>query len=66
MKTPTESTVVAYLRATLFAVGAFVTMLFFTITGLITAPLPFRFRYRYLSGWGKFATWWLRVTCRVD
>lgn len=41
-------------------------MLFIAITGLLTVVVPFRSRYFYLTRWGAFALWWLKVTCRLD
>ncbi|QKT05007.1 1-acyl-sn-glycerol-3-phosphate acyltransferase [Ectothiorhodospiraceae bacterium 2226] len=35
-------------------------------SGLLTAVLPYRLRYRYLTNWGRFTLWWLRVTCGVN
>lgn len=57
---------VAYLRALLFVVGATLAMLFIAITGLATVLLPFRLRYAYVTNWGAFTLWWLKVTCGLD
>lgn len=55
-----------YLRATLFYLGiSLVTLL----TVLFSPPfllMPYRWRYFYLTRWGVFAIWWLRLTCRLD
>lgn len=55
-----------YVRSLLFFLGATVSMLFIATTGMLTILLPFRARYYYLTRWGAFALWWLKVTCKLD
>ncbi|GAB4347290.1 MAG: lysophospholipid acyltransferase family protein [Gammaproteobacteria bacterium] len=55
-----------YLRALVFSSGALLSMIFIAITGLLTAPLPFRYRYAYLTRWGYLTLRWLKWTCHLD
>lgn len=55
-----------YLRSIVFFLGATVSMLVIASTGLITALIPFGPRYYYLTRWGAFTLWWLKVTCHLD
>lgn len=54
------------LRSLLFSLGSILSMVFIAITGLLTAPLPFRLRYAYLTRWGYMTLRWLKWTCRLD
>ncbi len=54
------------LRASLFSIGAVLSMVFIAITGLLTAPLPFHARYFYLTRWGYLSLRWLKWTCQLD
>lgn len=55
-----------WLRSTAFFIGASVSMVVIALLGLATAPLPFGPRYWFLTRWGRFAVWWLKVTCALD
>ena len=55
-----------YLRATLFSIGSVLSMVFVALTGLLTAPFPFRIRYFYLTRWGYVTLRWLLWICRLD
>ncbi len=54
-----------YVRASLFELGRISTMIFFAVTGQLLWLFPFKVRYRYMTLWGKFVLWWLKVTCDV-
>lgn len=56
----------AYLRAILFYLGIYGFLI--VIVGLSPLLLlgPFAWRYYYLTRWGRFVTWWLRVTCNLS
>lgn len=54
-----------FLRSSLFEVGRISTMIFFAITGQLLWPFSVHVRYRYMTLWGKFVLWWLKVTCGV-
>ncbi len=56
---------VVLLRSTLFEVGRITAMIFFAVTGQFLWPFPFHVRYRYMTQWGKFTLWWLKVTCGI-
>jgi len=56
---------VVFLRSTLFELGRIASMIFFAITGQLLWPFPFHVRYRYMTQWGRFTLWWLRVTCGI-
>lgn len=54
------------LRASLFSLGSLLSMVFVAMTGLLTAPLPFRARYFYMTRWGYVTLRWLKWVCRLD
>ncbi|WP_294948668.1 1-acyl-sn-glycerol-3-phosphate acyltransferase [Sulfurivirga sp.] len=56
---------VVLLRSTLFETGRIGSMIFFAITGQLLWPFSFETRYRYMTLWGKFTLWWLRLTCGI-
>ena len=55
-----------YLRSLLFFVGSTLSMILIATSGLLTAFAPFRIRYYYMTRWGVFALWWLKVTCGLS
>ena len=55
--------VVVFVRSRLFEAGRIGSMIFFAVTGQLLWPFSFQTRYRYMTLWGKFTLWWLRVTC---
>ncbi|NIR61499.1 MAG: 1-acyl-sn-glycerol-3-phosphate acyltransferase [Gammaproteobacteria bacterium] len=56
---------VLWARAAAFWLGMAASTVFFSLTGLLTAPLPFRARYAWISLWSGFNVAWLRLTCGV-
>jgi 1-acyl-sn-glycerol-3-phosphate acyltransferase len=56
-------TLLLYLRATLFWLGAIGATMVVAVLILLTAPLPRLQRYRVATLWTRFNTWWLAVTC---
>ena len=54
---------VVFVRSLLFEIGRIASMIFFAVTGQLLWPFPFHIRYRYMTQWGRFTLWWLRVTC---
>lgn len=54
------------LRSFLFAVGMWLSTLVIAPLSLLTWPLPFTQRYRYISQWARFNIWWLKISCRLD
>ncbi len=57
-----------YLRSLLFSTGMLISMIFFSLVGIILFLLfvPFLVRYRFTTQWGRFTIWWLKTTCGVD
>ena len=55
-----------FLRSLLFSTGMVSTALVFSALGTLTAPLPFRVRYRFLTQWARLNLWWLAKTCGLD
>ncbi len=51
------------LRSTLFALGYCLSTLVYALPSVLTFPLPFRYRYAFISQWARFNLWWLGVTC---
>ncbi len=56
----------AFLRSVIFFIGATVSMLIIASTGILLAVIPFGPRYYYLTRWGAFTLWWLKLTCGLD
>lgn len=56
---------VVVVRSTLFEIGRIASMIFFAVTGQFLWPFSFKVRYRYMTLWGKFTLWWLKVTCGI-
>lgn len=54
---------VLLLRSSVFALGYAITVVLFAVPAVFTYPLPFRWRYRFVSQWARFNIWWLRVSC---
>lgn len=54
------------IRALAFYLGITLVTL---VTVVLSPPvllMPYKWRYFYLTRWGIFAIWWLRLTCRLD
>ena len=46
-----------------FFAGLVVSTVVFALLAPLTAPLPYRTRYRFITRWSRFNLWWLGVTC---
>ncbi len=53
-------------RALIFYLGISLTMLVIVALSPPILLLPYSWRYFYFTRWGRFAIWWLRITCRLD
>lgn len=53
-------------RSLLFSFGYVLSTVLFAIPSVLTYPLPFRFRYGFISKWTRFNIWWLRVACGLN
>lgn len=56
----------AYLRALLFYLGIYTFLLFIVGFSPLLILAPFRWRYFYMTRWGRFVIWWLKLTCNLD
>ncbi|MDH5185357.1 MAG: 1-acyl-sn-glycerol-3-phosphate acyltransferase [Gammaproteobacteria bacterium] len=67
MKKFGHNSVVLFLRACLYFIGTFSTILFFSPLSLLLVILfvPYRWRFKIISRWGHFNIWWLKITCGV-
>lgn len=54
-----------HLRAMLFYLGITLVTLFIVLFSPLFLLLPYRWRYFYFTRWGRFAIWWLRLTCNL-
>jgi len=54
------------LRAFLFYFGISLLTVFVVLFSPLMLPFPYRWRYYYMSRWGEFVIWWLRLTCNLD
>jgi len=55
-----------YIRSLLFIAGQVTSTLVFAPLSLLTFPLPYGMRYRFITQWTRFNLWWLKVTCGID
>ena len=46
-----------------FFAGLVVSTVVFALLAPLTAPLPYRARYRFITRWSRFNLWWVGVTC---
>lgn len=56
----------AHLRALLFYIGIYSLICLVVLLSPLFLLTPYRVRYFYMTRWGRFAIWWLRVTCGLD
>ncbi len=54
------------LRAMLFYLGISIATLIIVSFSPLALILPYRWRYFYFTRWGRFAIWWLRITCNLN
>jgi len=54
------------LRSAVFLIGQAITTVFFAITGIFLAPLPYIVRYRYITAWSHFMIWWGKTICGIN
>jgi len=54
-----------FLRSLLFYIGIILAVFIFTFIAFLILPFPFPLRYKIMTGWGYFAIWWLKKTCRL-
>lgn len=52
-----------YLRSLLFTLGQVLSTLVFAPLSVMTFPLPYLWRYRFITQWTRFNLWWLEKTC---
>lgn len=60
--------VVLFLRSSLYFIGTFATILFFSPLSVLLVILfvPYPWRFKIIRYWGHFNIWWLKITCGVD
>ncbi|MFP5348481.1 MAG: lysophospholipid acyltransferase family protein [Gammaproteobacteria bacterium] len=54
------------LRSALFNFTMWASVLIYAPLALLTAPLPYRARYRFIAQWPRFHLWTLKHLCRID
>ena len=55
----------AHLRAITFYMGIYSMITLIVLLSPLLSFCPHRWRYFYMTRWGRFAIWWLKVTCRL-
>lgn len=55
-----------YLRSALFNLVMWLSVLVYAPLALLTFPLPYAARYRFISQWARFHVWLLRALCGLD
>lgn len=56
----------AYLRATAFYIGTYTCLALIVLFAPLFILTPYRWRYFYMTRWGRFSIWWLRVICGLS
>jgi len=54
------------LRSLLFSLGMWLSTVVIATLALLTLPLPFEYRFRFISQYARFNIWWLEKTCAVN
>jgi 1-acyl-sn-glycerol-3-phosphate acyltransferase len=55
------------IRASLFYFGYFLSIVWFSITGIVFFSFfPYSFRSRYILNWNRFTIFWLKLTCGLS
>lgn len=54
------------LRAAAFYLGMLISTLVVAPLSLMTFPLPFLWRYRFIGQWTRFNLWWLKICCGLS
>jgi len=57
---------ITLLRSLLFFVIYVVSAILFSIPSVLTYPLPFEQRYRFITQWARFNIWSLRICCNLS
>lgn len=55
-----------WLRSAVFEAGRITLTVVWSTLSLLTAPLPFRWRYAFISQWARLTLGWLKLTCDID
>lgn len=55
-----------YLRSLLFNIGMGIATVVFALLGLLTFPMPYIWRYRFIIQWSAFNLWWLKICCGIS
>ena len=58
------STLIAACRASLFYLGYIVSLIWFSMTGVVFFSfMPYRITAGYIVNWNRFLIWWLKISC---
>ena len=52
-------------RALIFYAGLSISTLLVAPVSLLIYPVPFQYRYAFITCWTRFNLWWLRITCNL-
>ena len=52
-------------RALIFYAGLGISTLLVAPVSLLIYPVPFQYRYAFITFWTRFNLWWLRITCNL-
>lgn len=55
-----------WIRSYLFLFGLSIATIIHATLGLFTFPLPFIYRYRFITLWSRFVIFWLKITCHIN
>ncbi len=54
------------LRSLLFYIGLILSTIVICPLGVLLFPLPFPWRYHFITLWTRSNLWWLKITCRIQ
>ncbi len=54
-----------FLRSLLFSTGMLTSTMVIATLAMLTLPLPFDYRFRFISQYARFNVWWLKATCGI-
>ena len=56
----------AHLRAMIFYTGIYSVLALIVLFSPLFLLTPYRIRYYYMTRWGRFSIWWLKIICGLD
>lgn len=55
-----------FFRSLLFSAGMLLSTIVIATLAMLTLPLPFNYRFKFISQYARFNVWWLKQSCGID